>query len=119
MPYPTDYEDEERHAREFAKRERLIDKADYERDRKREERETSTSVKPNDSTIKWHRFEDELPPDQEHVLATLRIGGYFTVVKRSGPRIYNNGAGVKQEKLKYWARIPMPVEGVNINTENQ
>lgn len=37
--YPTDYEDEEKADREAAKRERLIDKADHDRDRNREERD--------------------------------------------------------------------------------
>lgn len=37
MPDPTDYEDEERAAREAEKRERMEDEADYMRDRKREE----------------------------------------------------------------------------------
>ena len=36
---PTDYEDEERANREAAKRERLIDKADHDRDREKYERE--------------------------------------------------------------------------------
>ena len=36
-PYPTDYEDEERAAREAASRERMAEEADYMRDRKREE----------------------------------------------------------------------------------
>jgi hypothetical protein len=37
MTYPTDYEADERAERDAAKRERDIDKADYERDRKRDE----------------------------------------------------------------------------------
>jgi hypothetical protein len=37
MSYPTDFEVQERQEREAANRERLIDQADYMRDRKREE----------------------------------------------------------------------------------
>lgn len=36
MAYPTDYEDEERHQREYDRREREIDKADHDRDRKKD-----------------------------------------------------------------------------------
>lgn len=35
--YPTDYEKEERQAREAEKRERQIDKADHDRDRRKDE----------------------------------------------------------------------------------
>lgn len=37
MTYPTDYEDDERREREDAKRERDIDKADYGRDRQKDQ----------------------------------------------------------------------------------
>jgi hypothetical protein len=39
MMHPTDYEDEEKAEREAAKRERMIDKADHDRDRDREEKQ--------------------------------------------------------------------------------
>jgi len=71
------------------------------------------------STIEWVLIEDELPPDKEHVLATLRDGGYFTVVRRNGPRLYNNGSGMKIEKMRYWARVPYPVEGENIRVSKR
>jgi len=37
MTYPTDYEDEEKAEREAARRERLMEKAEHDRERKRDE----------------------------------------------------------------------------------